>query len=171
MSEIKITPLNEALEEIEAIQKDTQIIANDGENIPQKWTPEPITPDMLPPSIRVWVQDVCERIESPFEIGAVSALCFIGNLIGSKVGVRPKQRDNWTNTPNLWGMVIGAPSIKKTPVYSELFKSIGRLQKEAENDFTKDFEIFEVESELHAKQWKEAVKEGDEEALKTLKVE
>lgn len=169
MSEIKITPLNEALEEIEAIQKDTQIIANDGENIPQKWTPEPITPDMLPPSIRVWVQDVCERIESPFEIGAVSALCFIGNLIGSKVGVRPKQRDNWTNTPNLWGMVIGAPSIKKTPVYSELFKSIGRLQKEAENDFTKDFEIFEVESELHAKQWKEAVKEGDEEALKTLK--
>lgn len=168
MSEIKIAPLDEALEEIE---KAKNIIAKDGENTAQKWTPEPITPDMLPPSIRAWVNDVCERIESPFEIGAVSALCFIGNLIGSKVGIRPKQFDSWTVTPNLWGMIIGRPSIKKTPVYSELYKSIGRLQKQAETDHAKDFEVYEIESELHAIKWKEATKAGDEEALKKLKEE
>lgn len=168
MGIINTTALNEAAKEIE---KAKNIIAKDGENTAQKWTPEPITPDMLPPSIRDWVSDVCGRIESPFEIGAVSALCFIGNLIGSKVGIRPKQLDNWTVTPNLWGMIIGRPSIKKTPVYSELYKSIGRLQKQAETDHAKDFEVYEIESELHAIKWKEATKAGDEEALKKLKEE
>ena len=124
--------------EINEGKKSIDIVAKNGENIPQKWTPEPITPDMLPPSIREWVQDICDRIESPFEIGVVSALCFLGNLIGSKVGVRPKAKDNWTVVPNLWGMIIGKASVKKTPVYSELFRSIKRLEKNAYAQFEAD---------------------------------
>lgn len=156
LSNVSSTPppidLKGVLEEIEAIQKDTQIIAKDGENIPQKWTPEPITPDMLPPSIRGWVNDVCERIESPFEIGAVSALCFIGNLIGSKVGVRPKAKDNWTVVPNLWGMVIGKASVKKSPVYNELFRSIKRIQTNAFSEFESDKQkVFEEYQRIDAK--------------------
>lgn len=107
-----------------------------------------ITPDMLPNSISEWVQDVCERINTPFEIGAVTALTILGNLIGSQVGVRPKTHDDWTIYPNLWGMIIGEPSTKKTPVFRELEKSLKRLYKQAQQDFKRDMEAYEKKAEL-----------------------
>lgn len=144
---------------LKEIEKPAQSISQNGS----------ITADMLPTSISRWVEDICERIESPFEIGTVQALCFIGNLIGSKVGIRPKQFDNWTVTPNLWGMVIGKPSIKKTPVYSELYKSIGRLERQADEVFLNANRTFEIETELYEIKLKEAKKIGDIEALSKLK--
>lgn len=73
----------------------SHIIAESESHLPK------ITPDMLPDSIGNYVKDVCERIESPFEIGAVTALTIIGSLIGNKVGIRPKAHDNWTVVPNV----------------------------------------------------------------------
>ena len=67
-----------------------------------------ITKDMLPSQIGNWVADVCERIESPLEVGVVNALSLIGNLIGNRVAIKPKQNDyNYLEYPNIWGMVIG----------------------------------------------------------------
>jgi len=127
-----------------------------------------ITPEMLPDSISGWVQDVCERIESPFEIGAVTALTLIGNLIGNKVGVRPKQQDSWTEVPNLWGMIIGRPSIKKTPVYNELYKAVSRLEIEADKEFEKALKDYEIEMEVYKEKIKELKKDGDLEGLKSI---
>lgn len=131
-------------------------INNDVKKLPN------ITPDMLPTSISGWVQDVCERIESPFEIGAVTALTLIGNLIGNKVGIRPKAKDNWTVVPNVWGMIIGSPSIKKTPVYSELYKAVSKLEIEENENFKAALEEYKLEEELYKAKKKEAVKKTDD---------
>ena len=145
---------------------DSDIVAKDevkeAEKLPK------ITPEMLPISISGWVKDVCERIESPFEIGAITALTLIGNLIGNKVGVRPKQKDNWTVIPNLWGMIIGKPSIKKTPVYNELFKAISRLEAEASKEFNEELNSYDIEMEVYKEKSKVLKKDGNIEALKKL---
>lgn len=142
-------------------QSDTQIIAKKEEIIAEKTLPN-ITPDMLPDAISGWVKDVCERIESPFEIGAVTALTLIGNLIGNRVGIRPKQKDSWTVVPNLWGMIIGKPSIKKTPVYNELYKAVSRLEAEANESYKAEMEAYLLEEELYKAKKKEAVKKDDD---------
>jgi hypothetical protein len=127
-----------------------------------------ITPEMLPNSIGKWVGDVCERIESPFEIGAVTALTLIGNLIGNKVGIRPKAKDSWTVTPNIWGMIIGNPSIKKTPVYNELYKAVSKLEAKASKEFCEAYQDYELELEVYKTKSKELKKDGDLDKLKSL---
>lgn len=127
-----------------------------------------ITPEMLPNSIAKWVSDVCERIESPFEIGAVTALTLIGNLIGNKVGVRPKAKDSWTVTPNLWGMIIGNPSIKKTPVYNELYKAVSILEAKASKEFSEAYKDYELELEVYKTKSKELKNNKDFDGLKSL---
>jgi len=109
-----------------------------------------ITPDMLPKEIRHWVQDVCERIESPIGVGAVTALTIIGNLIGNKVGIRPKAKDDWTVIPNLWGMIIGSPSVKKTPIYSELYKAVAKVEFEEHQKFENDMKAYRIEQDKYS---------------------
>ena len=137
----------------------SDIIAESDNNLPK------ITPDMLPNTISGWVKDICERIESPFEIGAVTALTLIGSLIGNKVGIRPKARDNWTEFPNLWGMIIGKPSIKKTPVYSELYKAIGKMEVEANEEHIEKLKQYELELELYENAKKEVKKSKNKEQV------
>lgn len=140
-------------------------LKNDNESIAQ--LPR-ITPDMLPDSISGWVKDVCERIESPFDVGAVTALTLIGNLIGNKVGIRPKSKDDWTVVPNLWGMIIGKPSIKKTPVYSELYKALAKVEIEADAEYKKEMEDYEIEKTEYESQKQEILKSENKDDLKKL---
>ncbi|MCD8545366.1 MAG: DUF3987 domain-containing protein [Sulfurospirillum cavolei] len=138
----------------------SHIIAESESHLPK------ITPDMLPDSIGNYVKDVCERIESPFEIGAVTALTLIGSLIGNKVGIRPKAKDNWTVVPNVWGMIIGKPSIKKTPVYSELYKALGKLEAEAYATYQEEFKKYKLDKELFENAKKEFAKNKNKEEHK-----
>ncbi|MDY0292777.1 MAG: YfjI family protein [Desulfuromonadaceae bacterium] len=169
------TPSKEKQEEFSKLferektsKSDTQIIAKNEEVIAEKTLPR-ISPDMLPNEVGKWVQDVCDRIESPFEIGVVNALSLIGNLIGNRVAIKPKANDyNYLEYPNIWGMVIGSPSIKKTPVFNEISKSVNRLQaKEAKKysedmkQFNDDMEIYTIKKSEFQKQLKKA-KEGEE---------
>ncbi len=142
----------------------SHIIAESESHLPK------ITPDMLPDSIGNYVKDVCERIESPFEIGAVTALTLIGSLIGNKVGIRPKAKDNWTVVPNLWGMIIGKPSIKKTPVYSELYKAIRKMEIEANEKYSEELKSYESALEMYQTSKKELLKNKNKEeiSLETL---
>lgn len=100
--------------------------------------PEPL-PDALPPvmafdaallpeALRGWVMDIAHRMQCPPDFPAVSALVAVSSLIGARVVVQPKERDDWQVVPNLWGMTIGRPGVKKSPALSESLKPLNRLQ-------------------------------------------
>jgi len=102
--------------------------------------PEPVPlPDALPPvqafdaellpgALRAWVMDVAHRMQCPADFPAVAALVAASSLIGARAVVQPKARDDWQVVPNLWGMTIGRPGVKKSPALSEALKPLGRLQ-------------------------------------------
>ena len=84
--------------------------------------------DLLPDALRGWVMDIAHRMQCPPDFPAVAALVALSSLIGARAVVQPKARDDWQVVPNLWGMTIGRPGVKKSPALSEALKPLNRLQ-------------------------------------------
>ncbi len=94
---------------------------------------------ILPQKVAPFVFDVADRMnKAPISFAGTSALSVLSSAIGRRVGVRPKLHDNWTVTPNLWGMLIAPPSIKKSPIYSECMTALKKAEFE-------EYEIFKEE--------------------------
>jgi len=89
---------------------------------------QPFDADLLPAALRGWVVDIAHRMQCPPDFPAVAALVALSSLIGARAVVQPKARDDWQVVPNLWGMTIGRPGVKKSPALSEALKPLGRLQ-------------------------------------------
>ena len=101
-----------------------------------------LNPDLLPEALRPWVLDIADRMQCPLDFPAVSAIVAAGSLIGAKVGLRPKCKDDWLVVANVWGLVIGRPSTMKSPSMSEALKPIRRLDVAAamvNSDAQKDY--------------------------------
>ena len=75
----------------------------------------PYSSDLLPPSVGAAVDDIAERMQCPPDFPAAAMLVAMAAVIGCRIGIRPRRMDNWLVVPNLWGCVIGRPSLKKTP--------------------------------------------------------
>jgi Protein of unknown function (DUF3987) len=72
-------------------------------------------PDLMPENFKAWVEDIGRRMQCPQDYVAVAAMIGAGVLIGRKIAVRPKQRDNWTEVANLWGCAVGPSGVMKSP--------------------------------------------------------
>ena len=102
-----------------------------GEPLPLKNSlfPVPALPDILIPApLRAWVCDCAERIGVAPDYIAVAALVGLASLVGNTVSIRPKRRDDWRVVPNLWGALVGSPSVKKSPAITEALKPLSRLK-------------------------------------------
>jgi hypothetical protein len=95
---------------------------------------------MLPKEVRPYVEDVSERMQCPPDYVAVSMMAALGSVIGRRVGVRPKREDNWTEYANLWGMLIGRPSMKKSPAMTAGFAGLYKLEKKSAENYEQDMQ-------------------------------
>jgi putative DNA primase/helicase len=89
---------------------------------------DPFDADLLPEALRPWVMDIAHRMQCPADFPAVTALVAISSLIGARAVIQPKARDDWQVVPNLWGVVVGRPGVKKSPALGEALKPLNRLQ-------------------------------------------
>lgn len=120
---------------------------------------------LLPATLRLWVMDIAERIQCPPDFPAVGAMVALAAIVGRKVGIRPKRRDDWLVTPNLWGAIIGRPGIMKTPALQEPLKPLRRLEAEAAKDH-KARVLQHQAASLIASEQKKVTKERIRKALK-----
>ncbi len=91
--------------------------------------------DLLPNKLRAWCADVSERMQCPADFVGVSLMAAAGSMIGRKVGIRPKDRDDWTVIANQWALLIGRPGILKSPAMEEALRPLKRLSVRAETEF------------------------------------
>jgi hypothetical protein len=75
----------------------------------------PLPRDALPQSMRDAIDDIAERMQCPPDFPAAAMLVALSAVIGCRLGIRPRRLDDWLVVPNLWGCVVGRPSLKKTP--------------------------------------------------------
>lgn len=121
-SEIEVIPLNTALPDVPVFDL-----------------------SLLPDSMHGWLNDIQERMQCPLDFLGVGAMVCVAGLVGRKVGIYPKQYDDWLVIPNLWGAMIGRPSIMKTPALNEVMKPIQRLTKQAEEIHQQKLVDYEVD--------------------------
>jgi putative DNA primase/helicase len=117
--------------------------------LPERIAPAPeLNENLLPYEWCEWLTDISERMQCPLDFPTVAAIVAASALIGNKIRIRPKRFDTWQVTPNLWGAVVGPPSILKSPAVNEgmfFFREIENKEraiyeaKLKEADFDKEF--------------------------------
>lgn len=136
---------------------------------------EPFALELLPEALRDWISDIAERMQCPIDFPAVAMMITLGGVVGRKVGIRPKAEDEWTVPPNLWGSVIGRPSILKSPAIAEPIAMVSELENRARREYeeaVKEHEADELVREAKDKEVKvniaKAIKANDENEAKKL---
>jgi hypothetical protein len=91
----------------------------------------PMDERLIPRPFGAWIKDIAERASCPLDLPAVSALVSLGAVVGRKLAIRPKRKDDWTVVPNLWGAGVLPPGWLKTHCLDEPKKPLARLEAEA----------------------------------------
>jgi Protein of unknown function (DUF3987) len=130
----RLRAITDALPEVSAS-------ANNASSGPEWPTPKDIptklarvadfSPEFLPPTIGPWIDDISERLQCPPDYVAVTALTALGALIGRRVGIKPQQKTDWLEVPNVWGGFVGKPGMLKSPAMMEALKPLHHLEAEA----------------------------------------
>ena len=107
---------------------------------------EPFDDAMLPESVRGWVSDVTERMQSPPDYAGVTVMTALGSLIGRKLSVRPKMEDDWSVVPNVWGLLIGPPGFMKSPTQNEGLRPLKWLAAAARERYALDKAEYEIKA-------------------------
>ena len=127
--------------------------------LPSGLLPVPkIDPLMLPEKLAPWLEDTSDRMQVPLDFAAVSAMVVYGSVIGCKVGVRPKQQDDWTEVCNLWGLIIARPGFMKSPTVSEILRAAYHAAEIAAETHAALKKEYEYEREVHKKKRADAVR-------------
>ncbi len=125
----------------------------------------PFDSAMLPNAVRPFVEDVAERMQCPVDFPAVAMMIVLAGVLGRKIGVRPKRRDDWTVIANLWGIVVGRPGIMKTPAITEPLKFLKRLEIEAKRRYEQESAEY-LAGEMVAKASKQVAEQAIKKAIK-----
>lgn len=137
-----------------------------------------LTSDLLPECLKPWVMDISERMQVTPEFVMAPALVSFSSIVGRKIGIYPKQQDDWLVVPNLWGAIVARPGYFKSPTIAEALKPLDQLSERSriENESNQHLAnaskmIVGLQLEALKDNIKKAIKDCDYERLEQLKAE
>jgi putative DNA primase/helicase len=134
----------------------------------------PFDPELLPESLRRLVVDVSERMQTPLDFAAVVAVLSLAGVTNRRALIQPKAADaSWTVVPNLWGGIVAAPGLLKSPVIQAVTRPLTQIdalwRTEHETQMS-NFQAERQEQELREGAWKQqytaAIKKGEDTPLR-----
>jgi hypothetical protein len=121
----------------------------------------------LPRNLQSWVQDVSDRMQCPPDFVGIPIIVALGATLGRKIAIRPQQKTDWIEVPNIWGCIVGRPGAMKSPASAEALKPIERLDAKARElydveikEFMRQHEIAKIRKEEALKGVRSAIKNG-----------
>lgn len=100
---------------------------------------------LLPKTLADFVLDEADRMPCPPDYVAAALLVALGAVIGTKCALKPKRRDDWLVTSNLYGGVVGDPSAKKSPGINTALRFLDRLAAKESERLTEREKVYEAE--------------------------
>ena len=122
----------------------------------------------LPETLGPWIKDIAERMQCPPDFPAVGAMIALGSVLGRKIGIRPKRRDDWVEIANLWGCIIARPGLLKTPALQQALVLLRRLIAKAWERYEQELREHDI-SEILRVQRKKLLEEDIRKDLKAKK--
>jgi putative DNA primase/helicase len=91
---------------------------------------KPFSTDWLPAPFRPWISDIAERMQCPPEFPAVAAMAALSSVAGRRFCIQPKELDDsYTEFPHLWAMLIGSPSLMKSPAMQSAMRPLREMER------------------------------------------
>ncbi len=104
-----------------------------------------LTPDIIPEALRAVVYDVAERQGSLPEAVYAANLVMLAGALNDRINVQPASLDTeWVVPLNLYGMAVGDPSTKKSPVISAAGKPLVRVQTKLSKEHDAELKRYEA---------------------------
>lgn len=131
---------------------------------PKSWpTPRPLSghlaevpnldPEMLPETLRPWVEDLAGRLEMPTDYPAAAVMVMLAGALGRRALIYPLRHDHsWAVTANLWGAIIGRSGVMKTPVLRAVMGPLQRRQALAMAIYESETDTYERQLLTYSKQ-------------------
>lgn len=102
--------------------------------------------NMVPVAIRNYAFDEARRIQCPVVFIVVQIIAALGSMIAYNYKVQIKANDDFAIFPNIWCMIIGDPSVKKSPALQSAMRAIYWLEakaRELAKSVQHDLEMYE----------------------------
>lgn len=131
---------------------------------------------LMPRTLADFVLDEADRMPcAPDYIAAALIVC-LGSVIGARCALKPKRRDDWIVTPNLFGGIVGDPSSKKSPALGTVTRFLDRLETreaellvEAQRIYQAEVAAYEAhQAAVKAAMKKAATGKGDEDKMRVV---
>lgn len=111
---------------------------------------EPFDLELMPETLRPWTRDVVERMQCPPDFVGATIMEALGIVVGRRVGIRPKRKDDWTEYGNLWACLIGRPGVLKSPAMAAALAPLYRLEAVAARRYDAEKAEYDGAAQIHA---------------------
>jgi putative DNA primase/helicase len=99
-------------------------------------TPVPIFPlEIFPVEIQTYLTILSSQFSQKPDYAATAFTITSGGLIGRSVHLKMRASNSWVETANCWGVLVGAPSAKKSPILRKILKLLNPLIKRAKEKY------------------------------------
>lgn len=100
--------------------------------------------DLVPHALQGWITDVCERWQIPNEMIAVPVLSIFSSLLGCRLGIAPREFDDWVIIPTLWCMLLAPSGSMKSDVLKEALKFVQDIENRNNQKYFEELKIYEA---------------------------
>jgi len=100
----------------------------------------------LPDAFRPFVSDVADRMQCVPDFVAVPLLVSAASIVARTVRIRPQGLTDWSETPNLWALVVGSSATMKSPTMREALAALQWLEARASDRHSLEMEDFAVKA-------------------------
>jgi Protein of unknown function (DUF3987)/Domain of unknown function (DUF3854) len=118
--------------------------------------------ELLPSTFRPLVEDVSERMQTPFDYAAASAIVALAGCVNRRAVIRPKAEDwSWLVVPNLWGAIIAPPGFMKSPILRATTLPLSHIEnvwRAEHSEESNEYESAREQAELRHQAWREDCK-------------
>lgn len=91
---------------------------------------------VLPPSTKLFLEVTSAQFSQVPDFAATTFIASISGLIGRSVQLKMRPSDSWHETTNSWGVLVGSPAAKKSPIMRRLLGFFKELEEVAIKEYT-----------------------------------